>query len=122
MAQYSDLANKICTLLKSSQWAEVLDDLNKRRKPSNCPVDLYGYITNNANNIDYKHYIEAGYYIGSGAIESGNKSVLQQRLKQAGMRWNISTVQPILTLRTKYKSGLWVQEVEDPILDLLHKI
>jgi hypothetical protein len=100
-SQYSDWADKICALLKTSQWNEVLDDLSKRKKPTNCPVDLYGYITNNSTNIDYKHYIKAGYYIGSGAIESGNKSVLQQRLKQAGMRWNIKTAQPILSLRDR---------------------
>jgi len=116
---YSDWANRMCAFLKASQWSEVLDDLSKRKSPSNCPIDLCGYITNNIANIDYKRYIKEGLYIGSGAIESGNKSVVQHRLKQAGMRWNVETAQSILTLRTKYKSGLWVQEVENPILNLL---
>jgi hypothetical protein len=118
-SQYSPWANEICTLLKASKWVEVLDDLRNRRKPSLCPVDLNGYIYNNIDNIDYAKYIEAGYFIGSGAIESGNKSVLQHRLKQAGMRWNVDTAQYLLTLRAKYKSKLWVQEVEQPVLKLL---
>jgi len=121
-AQYSAWANRMCAFLRDSQWGKVLDDLSGRKNLPGCPVDLYGYITNNLANIDYKNYIEAGYYIGSGAIESGNKSVLQQRLKQAGMRWNVETAQPMLTLRAKYKSGLWVPEVERPILDLLHRV
>lgn len=116
---YSAWANEMCALLKASEWVKVLDDVEGRKKPSLCPVDLYGYIKNNIANIDYKHYLAEGYFIGSGAIESGNKSVLQQRLKQAGMRWNTQTAQCLLTLRAKYKSGLWVQEVQRPVLKLM---
>ena len=118
---FSPWANEMCKLLKKSKWQDVLNDLVNRKKPLNCPVDLYGYITNNISNIDYAAYVEEGYFIGSGAIESGNKSVLQQRLKQAGMRWNVQTAQYLLTLRTKYKSELWIKEVESPVFKLLKK-
>ena len=118
-SQYSPWATEICTLLKESKWGDVLTDLERRKRPPNCQVDLYGYIKNNADNIDYADYIDNEYFIGSGAIESGNKSVLQQRLKQAGMRWNAQTAQYLLTLRAKYKSGLWINEVERPVLMLL---
>jgi hypothetical protein len=118
-SQYANWANEICTLLKASKWKQVLNDLKNLKKPNNSPVDLYCYINNNISNIDYAQYLEKGYFIGSGAIESGNKSVLQQRLKQAGMRWNIPTAQYLLTLRAKYKSGLWILEVEQPVLKLL---
>jgi len=118
---FSPWAKEICTLLKKSKWQDVLNNLENRKKPSNCPVDLYGYISNNIPNIDYAAYIKEGFFIGSGAIESGNKSVLQQRLKQAGMRWNVQTAQFLLTLRTKYKSGLWIKEVESPVFKLLKK-
>lgn len=119
--QYSGWANEMCAMLKESEWNKVLDDLKQRGEPKSCPVDLYGYISNNIGNIDYADYIKAGYFIGSGAIESGNKIVLQQRLKQAGMRWNTPTAQSLLTLRAKYKSGLWVQDVEKPVLSLFCK-
>jgi hypothetical protein len=118
--QYSAWANEMCDLLKASKWNEVLADLERRKKPQLCPIDLHGYISNNKANIDYVQYSDMGYFIGSGMIESGNKSVLQQRLKQAGMRWNVHTAQYLLTLRAKYKSGLWVEEVERPILALFH--
>ena len=121
-AQYSEWANKTCALLRASKWDEVLADLKNRKAPLLCPVDLHGYITNNIANIDYARYLKEGYYIGSGAIESGNKSVLQQRLKQAGMRWNIPTAQFVLSLRAKYKSDLWLQEVVQPVMRLLHGI
>ena len=117
--QCGNWAVATCTLLKKSKWQDVLNDLEKRKKPTNCTVDLSGYIQNNIHNIDYAAYLQEGYFIGSGAIESGNKSVLQQRLKQAGMRWNVHTAQNLLSLRAKYKSNLWVTEVENPVLNLL---
>jgi hypothetical protein len=113
-------ADETCALLKKSNYNEVIEDLKKKKKPDLCPVDLYGYIQNNAANIDYARYIKEGLYIGSGAIESGNKSVLQQRLKQAGMRWNPQTAQYLLSLRAKYKSGLWHQ-VEQLVRNTLQR-
>lgn len=44
-------------------------------------------------------------FCGSGAVENRNKVVLQKRLKQAGMRWEIETAQYLLTLKFKYESS-----------------
>jgi hypothetical protein len=52
-----------------------------------------------------------GYFIGSGVIESSNKTILQRRLKQAGMRWDPVFAQNILSLITKQESDLWEQTV-----------
>jgi len=70
-------------------------------------VNLYTYITNNRDRIDYKSLKDNGYYIGSGAIESANKMVIQQRMKQSGMRWSINGGQYIAALRTKHESSKW---------------
>jgi len=40
-------------------------------------------------------------------IESGNKSVVQKRMKQAGMRWGIDGAQYMAVLRAKHESGRW---------------
>lgn len=111
-------ARRICDMLKESETENVLHELEpfKDRKFGSCTINLYGYISNNLNNIDYKAYISKGYFIGSGAIESGNKLVLQQRLKQSGMRWNVSTAQPLLTLKAKAESKLWTKSVLIPFL------
>jgi len=53
---------------------------------------------------DYLEYKKQGYYVGSGMIESGNKVVVQKRLKQAGMRWSRTGAQNIVSLRAKYES------------------
>jgi len=77
-------------------------------------VNLKGYITNNIDKINYKKYKDEGLFVGSGAIESGNKTVVQRRLKQAGMRWSVEGAQKILSLRAKWESNLW-KEVTDLI-------
>ena len=114
-------ADRTCAALKESQHMSVLEELKSHdvRHMIKCPVNLLGYITNNVNNIDYATYEQKGYFIGSGAIESGNKVVLQQRLKQAGMRWNVETAQNMLTLKAKAESSLWHSDVESFVLNLL---
>lgn len=81
---------------------------------SNGIVNLSSYIINNRERINYKYFKDNRYYIGSVAIESGNKTVIQHRMKQSGMRWGIKGGQYIASLRGKYKSKLW-DEVIDAI-------
>jgi hypothetical protein len=79
-------------------------------------VNPHTYITHNKKKVDYGEYKRQGYCIGSGAIESGNKSVVQKRCKQAGMRWNLPNVQTMVTLRAKWESKLWKSSVCAPFL------
>ena len=116
-------AETICEKLKKSRYNEVLSELETYpKKPNGCTVNLHGYITNNINNIDYATYLKKGYFIGSGAIESGNKLILQDRLKRAGMRWNKTTAQAMLTLKSKAESGLWHCDVEKPFLERCYSL
>jgi len=55
--------------------------------------------------------------VNKGAVESRNKIVLQDRLKQAGMRWEPETAQYVLSLKVKSKSELWEKEVVKLIRD-----
>jgi len=75
---------------------------------------LKTYLENNKERINYKEYKERGYFIGSGAVEGGNKCVIQQRLKLAGMRWSKEGAQYIATLRSAKKSNKW-DKVKDVI-------
>ena len=111
-------ANDICDSLKKSQYQHVLDELGEG---SNVIVDglsfnLHGYITNNKNNIDYVEYQQRGLFIGSGIVESANKTILQDRLKRAGMQWNVQCAQAMLTLKAKQESSLWETDVANPFL------
>jgi hypothetical protein len=66
--------------------------------------------------IDYAEYRRRGYYIGSGPIESWNKSVVLKRCKQAGMRWDEGHAQEMVTLKAKEESGSWGASVRDFII------
>jgi len=117
-AKCKSWAEEIIDKLKKNEKHEVLKIVGKyrNRKLSKSVVNLYTYLENNFERIDYKTYIEKGYYIGSGAIESGNKVVLQKRMKLAGMRWGELSAQYLLSLRAKFESGLWDSSVVKRIL------
>lgn len=65
------------------------------------------YIWHNRQRIDYAAYRQAGLPIGSGTIESAAKTVVQQRMKQAGMRWSRDGAQAMLALRSRLLSDRW---------------
>jgi len=117
--KYKSWAKMIIQYIMDDKLSKVykeIDKINVKSIPKNV-VNLRNYIKNNESRIDYKTYKEKGYYIGSGPIESGNKTVLQKRLKQAGMRWSVESAQPLLSLRAKVESGLWV-EVKKLVMNL----
>jgi hypothetical protein len=47
----------------------------------------YSYLGRRENRMQYPSYQQDGWPIGSGIVESGNKVVMQARLKGAGMRF-----------------------------------
>ena len=58
-----------------------------------------GYFKTNAHRMRYAYFRELGLFVGSGVVEAGCKSIVGQRLKLSGMRWNIPGATGILTLR-----------------------
>jgi hypothetical protein len=58
-----------------------------------------GYFTTNAARMQYPLFRRQGLPVGSGAVESGAKHVVQLRLKRAGQRWSRDGAQAILALR-----------------------
>jgi hypothetical protein len=57
--------------------------------------------------IDYPHFRRQQIPIGSGNVESGHKVVMQQRMKQAGMRWAKENLNPMLALRMALCNQTW---------------
>lgn len=57
--------------------------------------------------IRYAECLAAGYPIGSGAVESANKLVVEARLKGSGMHWARANVNPMLALREALCSERW---------------
>jgi hypothetical protein len=66
-----------------------------------------GYLFHNRRRMDYAAYRQAGYPIGSGTVESAGKTVVQARMKQAGMRWSRPGAQAMIALRCLLLSDRW---------------
>ena len=62
-----------------------------------------GYVRKNLHRMDYPHYREQGWQIGSGHIEAACKTVVNQRLKQSGMRWGSDGADALCHLRALYE-------------------
>ena len=63
-----------------------------------------GYFEHNAPRMRYKWFRSRGLFVGSGAVESGCKAVIGQRLKLSGMRWTVAGADAITTLRCQQAS------------------
>jgi monomeric isocitrate dehydrogenase len=57
-----------------------------------------GYFTTNAPRMNYPAFHSGGLPIGSGAVESAAKHVVQVRMKRSGMRWSDSGGEAMLAL------------------------
>ena len=62
------------------------------------------YFTVNLARMDYPAYAACGLPLGSGIVESSCRLVSGLRVKQPGMRWSLSGVQAILSLRALHLS------------------
>lgn len=66
--------------------------------------EVLGYFRNQVQRMDYPSYESAGWYIGSGAVESACKTVVGQRLKGSGMRWSEAGTHAVCHVRALYRS------------------
>ena len=64
-----------------------------------------GYFQKHAKRMQYQRFVENGYHIGSGLIESACKHVVAQRCKQASMKWSRTGINAILFWRCLLKNG-----------------
>ena len=97
--------------LRNNEADTIIEELKstiaKNKDSDKARVDAIRYYENNLTRMQYKTYLEKGYLIGSGAIESAHRNVIQQRLKLSGQRWSIKGAQEIANLRACNKSNLW---------------
>ena len=83
-------ANEVKELVKQGKVGDAIKKVEpyKDKKKPGIP-NLHSYLSNNRDCMNYPEYIERGFFIGSGVIESGHRSTMQERLKLPGMRWDI---------------------------------
>lgn len=64
-----------------------------------------GYFENNASCMRYAQYRQKHFFVGSGVVEAGCRTVIGERLKQSGMRWSVRGANAIIALRCCIMSG-----------------
>lgn len=100
-------------LLLESKVTTVIKNIKRQNSESKEGVLLINYYTNNAYRMDYKRYKSVGAgLIGSGAIESAHRTVVQKRMKQSGQRWSNKGAQNMLNLRVLTMNEQWYKVIQ----------
>jgi len=100
-----DVINKLKTEQVDIFLKELEELPEKNKHLQKSKNKLLTYLTNNKKRINYGKFLREGLLIGSGAIESANRDVVQKRMKLSGQRWTIQGAKQMLNLRTCYKGG-----------------
>lgn len=63
------------------------------------------YLEKNKEYMRYAQFRSQGFFIGSGVVEAGCKTLIGQRLKHSGMEWSVRGANAIISLRCITKSN-----------------
>lgn len=94
--------------LLKDQVQALIDQTHKKctGKPQAEAVEKeLGYFVRNITRMQYGTFRAKGYFIGSGVVEAGCKTVIGGRCKQSGMFWSESGAENILALRCIHSSS-----------------
>jgi hypothetical protein len=92
------LKDKVGALIKETRQACI-------GQPQALAVDEeLGYFDRNIQRMQYGSFRAAGYFIGSGVVEAGCKTVIGARCKQSGMFWSLPGAENVLALRCIHSS------------------
>jgi hypothetical protein len=93
-----------------TQLLQELHSLLEQHPELEVLKENLAYLEKRESQLHYPQFQAQGWPIGSGMVESGNKLVVEARLKGAGMHWRRENVDPMLGLRNVICSDRWSQE------------
>lgn len=105
------------TLLRNGQWRRVVEELselvgdseNEKMKTEIAYLQKHG----EAGRLSYPHFRKLGLPLGSGAIESGIRRVINLRLKSNAIFWREPNAESMLQVRAQVISNRWDQRVQE---------
>jgi len=113
---------------RRGQWAKrllkngvqrLIDDTRKEcvgKTQTEAVEKELNYFVDNVNRMQYRTFRQQGYFIGSGVIEAGCKTVIGARCKQSGMFWGLTGAENILALRcinsSQRDESFWTYRLE----------
>ena len=89
-----------------AEAAKALPQHGPRRKIADREME---YFRSNAERMMYASFRKEGFFIGSGVVEAGCKTVVGKRTKQSGMFWNVDGAQNVLNIRCSILSDTYDQ-------------
>lgn len=101
--------------LKSGHAKKVIAELKNHLEAEDAPDELspvrcaWRYLKNRSDYLAYDKAIEKNMPLGSGLIESGNKHVIQARMKIPGASWSIETAEHFVRARAMRANNQWDQ-------------
>lgn len=106
------------TWLRNGHWRRVVEELSDLAAddPGNDKLRTeIAYLRKHgeAGRLSYAHYRGAGLPLGSGAIESSIRRVINLRLKSNGMFWGEPQAEMMLQVRAQVISDRWDQRLQE---------
>jgi len=91
---------------KVNEFIEKLK-LDTKHKKGKVIKGERGYFVNNSARLIYKTCKDNGFPLGSGAIESGVRRVVNLKMKGNSIYWKEESANDMLFIRSFYKAGRW---------------
>jgi hypothetical protein len=107
----SAIKEKLFTWLHEGEINKIIQYLIYTKQTTEIK-NCIRYFENNISRMNYGEYRRKGFNIGSGAIESAHRTIIQCRMKLSGMYWGKANVQSIISLRSAYLSGKWEKNIK----------
>jgi len=85
--------------------AEAKRKLSKHEKAKKEALSEINYFKKNKKRMQYDRFRAQGFFVGSGVVEAGCKSIIAQRLKRSGMEWTVRGANAIISLRCMINSN-----------------
>jgi hypothetical protein len=117
-AQRMPLYREHRKLLRNGQWRRVVEELSDLADDEPHHEKLQTEIAylrkhGEAGRLSYAHFRSLGIPLGSGAIESSIRRVINLRLKSNGMFWGEPHAETMLQVRAQVISNRWDQRLNE---------
>jgi len=87
-----------------------LQELQQQNPENQAIASNLAYLQKRRDQMQYPLFQSQGWPIGSGIVESGNKLVVEARLKGSGMHWAEQHVNSLLAIRNIICSDRWKED------------
>ena len=106
-AEYQPRLHRWAERLRQDEVAALIAEARQEGAGRPCAPAVEAalhYFATNVSRMQYGTFRAAGYFIGSGVVEAGCKTVIGARCKQSGMFWSEAGAENILALRCIHSS------------------